>query len=101
PRYENYCDTRIGGRSSAWLEPQIVDLAVAGSNPVGHPNPNLPQAASVSTLDKPAFRRQIAAWLQCIPRCCPWAPGRPISGYRIPVAKQFLSRTSKVPLRCW
>ena len=27
----------IGGRSSAWLEPQIVDLAVAGSNPVDHP----------------------------------------------------------------
>src|SRR6185436_19104627 len=27
-----------GGRSSAWLEPQIVDLDVAGSNPVGHPN---------------------------------------------------------------
>jgi hypothetical protein len=26
-----------GGRSSAWLEPQIVDLAVAGSNPVDHP----------------------------------------------------------------
>src|SRR5437667_5481925 len=26
-----------GGRSSAWLEPQIVDLVVAGSNPVGHP----------------------------------------------------------------
>ena len=27
----------VGGRSSARLEPQIVDLAVAGSNPVGHP----------------------------------------------------------------
>src|SRR5438445_5585526 len=27
----------VGGRSSAWLEPQIVDLVVAGSNPVGHP----------------------------------------------------------------
>jgi hypothetical protein len=26
-----------GGHSSARLEPQIVDLAVAGSNPVGHP----------------------------------------------------------------
>src|SRR6188472_3229614 len=26
-----------GGRSSARLEPQIVDLAVAGSNPVDHP----------------------------------------------------------------
>src|SRR5205823_2156286 len=29
----------VGGRSSAWLEPQIVDLVVAGSNPVGHPIP--------------------------------------------------------------
>src|SRR5207249_5682405 len=29
----------IGGRSSAWLEPQIVDLDVAGSNPVDHPIP--------------------------------------------------------------
>ncbi len=28
----------VGGRSSAWLEPQIVDLDVAGSNPVGHPS---------------------------------------------------------------
>ena len=28
---------RVGGRSSAWLELQIVDLVVAGSNPVGHP----------------------------------------------------------------
>ncbi len=26
-----------GGCSSAWLEPQIVDLVVAGSNPVSHP----------------------------------------------------------------
>jgi hypothetical protein len=26
-----------GGHSSARLEPQIVDLAVAGSNPVDHP----------------------------------------------------------------
>ena len=38
----------VGGRSSAWLEPQIVDLAVAGSNPVGHPiasmAPELPLA---------------------------------------------------------
>lgn len=30
-----------GGHSSARLEPQIVDLAVAGSNPVGHPIFNL------------------------------------------------------------
>ena len=28
---------RDGGCSSAWLEPQIVDLVVAGSNPVSHP----------------------------------------------------------------
>lgn len=27
----------VGGCSSAWLEPQIVDLDVAGSNPVSHP----------------------------------------------------------------
>src|SRR5207249_1636504 len=33
------CPT-IGGRSSAWLEPQIVDLDVAGSNPVDHPIPS-------------------------------------------------------------
>ena len=36
---KTYFGDRVGGRSSAWLEPQIVDLAVAGSNPVGHPNP--------------------------------------------------------------
>ena len=29
--------TPDGGCSSAWLEPQIVDLVVAGSNPVSHP----------------------------------------------------------------
>ena len=34
---QNYDEAGNGGRSSAWLEPQIVDLAVAGSNPVGHP----------------------------------------------------------------
>jgi hypothetical protein len=34
---EIYGARLIGDRSSAWLEPQIVDLAVAGSNPVGHP----------------------------------------------------------------
>ncbi len=28
-----------GERSSAWLERQPVDLEVAGSNPVAHPNP--------------------------------------------------------------
>src|SRR6266581_355796 len=27
-----------GGYSSAWLEPQIVDLGVAGSNPASHPS---------------------------------------------------------------
>ena len=32
------CPFASGGYSSAWLEPQIVDLAVAGSNPVGHPS---------------------------------------------------------------
>ncbi len=31
------CLPLAGGRSSARLEPQIVDLAVAGSNPVDHP----------------------------------------------------------------
>ena len=37
PQPENYRPRRVGGCSSAWLEPQIVDLVVAGSNPVSHP----------------------------------------------------------------
>src|SRR5262245_41878034 len=36
------CPLASGGYSSAWLEPQIVDLAVAGSNPVSHPTASLP-----------------------------------------------------------
>lgn len=39
-----------GGRSSAWLEPQIVDPAVAGSNPVGHPNASVPAPALLTHL---------------------------------------------------
>lgn len=36
-REKNSLFKLAGGHSSARLEPQIVDLAVAGSNPVDHP----------------------------------------------------------------
>ena len=38
---QTYSLPPVGGCSSAWLEPQIVDLVVAGSNPVSHPTPCL------------------------------------------------------------
>lgn len=49
----------VGGCSSAWLEPQIVDLDVAGSNPVSHPillffpSQNLPAPLSKPPLCMP------------------------------------------------
>src|SRR5512138_1388355 len=52
-----------GGRSSAWLEPQIVDLAVAGSNPVDHP---------ISSLHSPHCR--FGHILSDFDRICPPLP---------------------------
>ncbi len=50
-----------GGRSSAWLEPQIVDLVVAGSNPVGHPISCPVQSLSSSSDTSSRWRFCISA----------------------------------------
>ena len=59
-----------GGCSSAWLEPQIVDLVVAGSSPVSHPIPFFRSGFKVPSSE---FKRRVV-----VP-----APRRPPRGDRI------------------
>ena len=55
-----------GGCSSAWLEPQIVDLVVAGSNPVSHPSffqsDSAAVALSACAKSPPETRNAAAVW---------------------------------------